>query len=609
MTQEKPHRAPFMARQSPMKEQRNFLIGAIDTETYNLNGRLLIAQSYHEKWADACVHKDAKDLLSHIFAQPRDILKNTVWFAHNAEYDWRYLLDVFELWKGQYQFIPCERAAGKFYEIRVVSCTEKTAKGRPLLITRFRDSMALYPRSLRDFTTQFAPEFVKQDIGLGRKVVFDPLNPAHIEYAKMDVRGLVAAIQGFDAKLYEIFSVHMKGTTAATGYQALLRCLPEGERYYRQPRIIEDFMRSGYYGGLVQLNAPAGGELPQVRTFDRNSSYPAAMRLGVPKGKGRWTRTLRAGFPGFYRVTAHVPHDAIMPIIPFRGPNGQLAWPTGTFPTIITTLEIEHGEKMGCTFEVESGYYFPEGMCYPFQEFVDKCEALRNQYKGTPAETVVKLIQNSVYGRFGMRVEGRECCISFDGVPEGYEPLMDEDTGRLIDRVYYRAVERDSEYMLPHFAAWITANARIALDEDTNAAGRANVRYRDTDSISVEGDPAGATGRVGTAYGALKDEGVKLSVAYHAPKCYTYRDRNGVWHATYKGIPKQCLDEKTILALHRGEHVEVIYNSTTSCQTYIRTGRLEIRRTRSPTNPDAIYGHRIDNGWFRPRRIQAEGLV
>lgn len=603
----KGRRAPFVTRAKPMKEKAPLLFGAIDTETYNLNGRLLIAQSAHEAWNGAAhVYRTAAELLEHIFSLDRDLLKNTVWFAHNAEYDWRYLLDAFEAWGRKFEFVPCERANGKFYEIRVLSKTEKTASGTPLLVTRFRDSMALFPRSLKELTSQFAPQYVKQDIGFDSGVVFDPDNPRHIEYAKNDVKGLVAALIGLDEKVYSVFGAHCKGTTAATGYQAMLRFLPEGERYYRQARVSEEFFRLGYYGGLVQLNAPHGAPIGEVKTFDRNSSYPAAMRHGVPKGKARFTTRYREGFPGFYRVRARVPQNAIMPIIPFRSDRNELAWPTGEFDTIVTSLEIEYGRTLGYEFEIGHGYYFPEGMGFPFNDFVDKCEKLRAEYKGTPTETVVKLIQNSVYGRFGMKLEGRECCISFDGVPAGFEPLMDEETGRLVDKVYFRTVERDSEYMLPHFAAWITANARIALDKDAEAAGRAQVRYRDTDSISVEGAILPELlDRVSNAYGDLKDEGVKSEIAYHAPKCYTYRDPKGRWKAVYKGIPKKVLNEELILALHRGDPVKVVFNSTTSVQTFIRTGRLEIRRTRSPTNPEMIYGHRIENGWFRPRHIQA----
>lgn len=600
-----------MARMNAMKAARNFTVAAIDVETYNLNGKLLIAQAYHEAWNEARVYGSARELLEDIFSLPVEVLKRTVWFAHNAEYDWRYLLDCFKLWGHLYKFVPCERAAGKFYEIRVYSKTETTATGRPLLLTRFRDSMALFPRSLKEFTKDFAPEFVKQDIGLGKGVVFDPSNPVHVEYAKNDVRGLVAAIQAFDDRVYEVYQAHIKGTTASTGYQALLRVLPEGERYYRQARVAEDFFRLGYYGGLVQLNAPAGRELGKVRTFDRNSSYPAAMRLGVPAGKARFTAHYRPGFPGFYRVKAYVPDNAILPMIPYRNDKGALAWPTGEwFETIVTTLEIDYGRSLGYEFEIGSGYYFPDGLCFPFNEFVDKCEALRAAYRKTPTETVVKLIQNSVYGRFGMKTTGRECCIEFDGVPEGFEPVMDEDSGRLVDNVYFKNVERDSEYMLPHFAAWITANARIALDQDTEAAGRERVRYRDTDSISIEDYAGEVAGRCSLAYGDLKDEGDKLQVAYHAPKCYTYRDAAGVWHAVYKGIPKKCLTEELILALHAGHEVRVVYQSTTSVQTFIRTGKLEIERVRSPTDRNSIYGHRVDdNGWFRPRRLQAPDAI
>jgi hypothetical protein len=170
--------------------------------------------------------------------------------------------------------------------------------------------------------------------------------------------------------------------------------------------------------------------------------------------------------------------------------------------------------------------------------------------------------------------------------------------------------------MLPHWAAWITANARIALDQDTEAVGRSRVRYRDTDSIAVEGDWSGVKNRLKPDYGALKDEGEKRRIRYHAPKAYTYMGEDGLWKAVFKGLPRQVIDpndddkkpeaQRIIESIHYGRLTKPLtYKSTTSVQTFIKTGKMEIERTRSPTRPENVYGHVIENRWFRPRRVQA----
>lgn len=606
---------PPVTRQKPMKADRSFIIGAFDTETHGLDGKLVLTQVYMEGWQEAEVFSGVADLINKIFKLPTKILKKAIWYAHNAEYDWRYIYSA--IGEMGYNIVPRERAKGKFYELRIVSQTEFTKSGEPVLITRFRDSMAFFPFSLAEFTKSFAPDNIKQDIGLGSGVMFDPSNVVHIAYAKNDVIGLVNAIRRFDELIYENFTVHLAATASSTAYQAWLRFAPEGEYHDRQNPETEKFLRKAYHGGLVGLNAAPGQEYPLVNTFDINSSYPANMRLGVPKGKARWTYKFHEGFPGFYRTTATVPDNAILPIVPFRSDNGQLAWRTGVFESYLSSIEIEYCQTLGATFEIHEGVYFPDGLTHCFDDFVDVCERLRTEFKGTPTEIVVKLMQNSLYGRFGMRPDGRECVIDFEGQPDDMEAVFTRENVTVKD-AYYKDVIRDASYMLPHYSAWITANARILIDKGTEAAGREFVLYRDTDSVHTIGLVENLAAMTGKRYGDFKLEKPKTRVIYHAPKCYTYTDDAGELQAVYKGIPRNLVkipdksDKKfaakyrdrneLISKLHDGEHFEVKYHSSSSMQTFMKSGKFFVMRSRTPTDPNQVYGHIIENGKFRPRR-------
>jgi DNA polymerase type B, organellar and viral len=609
---------PFITYAKPMSATRPFNIAAFDTETKGLDGALVLAQLYMDGWEDAKVFPTADDLLACIFAMSHKVLRKTIFYAHNAEYDWRYLINGIE--KFGYNIDCRERAAGKFYELRICDPRVLTPKGEASLVTRFRDSMAFYAYSLRKFTENFADEkFRKLDIGLGSGVTFNYKNKAHIEYAKNDVKGLVSAIKNFDMTIHARYGVHVQATSSSTAYQAWLRTLKEGDYYDRQTPSTEEFLRKCYHGGVVSLNAYLRREYTEIRPYDINSSYPASMKLGVPKGKGVLTYEYQEGFPGFYHTIATVPDDAILPIVPFRGPTGQLAWQTGTFESYLSSIEIEYCKKRGCKFEVNKGIFFPEGLCQPFNLFVNKCEILRAEFKGSPTEIVIKLMQNSLYGRFGMREDGRECVIDFEAQPDDMEAIFDPDTNRTIPHAYYKNVIRATEYMLPHWAAWITANSRLLIDKATEAAGRENVVYRDTDSVHVAGpiNPE-LEALTGKAYGLLKAEGIKRNVCYHAPKCYTYTDADGILQATYKGIPHSLLDmpkqgdkkydekllsrTKIIEALHAGDDLTVEFHSSTSLQTWLRSLIMGIERKRSPTDPSKVYGHVIEGGRFRPRR-------
>jgi hypothetical protein len=621
----------YFKRTPPQRPTRTFKIAAFDTETNGLDGELLFATAYHEDMAEAACgeFRTIDEFLDWLF-DPENfdekVLQKTYWYSHNAEYDWRYLLPYFKRYKDIYKIVPVERAAGKFFELKVFHKTKLGRNGKPLKITTFRDSMALFPKSLKDFTSSFAPTYKKQDIGLSFRK-FNPRLKEHRAYARNDVIGLVRALQAFDEKLFEAYSVHIKGTTASTAYAAMLRCLPDGVYYNRVSKSAEAWLRQAYYGGVVSINAGVSEPNHGVTVFDINASYPAAMRLGVPGGKPRETTEYRADLPGVYHARVTIVEGTVLPIVPYRD-DVSMAWPTGTFETCLTSIEIEYcRDAFGAVFEIIEGFVFDDGICYPFADFVDKCERLRGEYAGTPTSDVVKLMQNSVYGRFGMRPEGNEVVIDFDGPPdETWCCTIDSDTGVIVPDAYYREVERDAEYMMPHWAAWITANARIALDTYTRLAGAENVLYRDTDSIHVvEGADGPLANHIDKQkYGKLKRERVLDDARYHAPKCYTFVERgkelDGV-QAKYKGIPTGLLRPPDALDpdaaaknvarlvlladLHSGKGAEVEYHSSTSLKTYLASGEKYVTRKRRTTNVENIYGHRIKDGRFVPRHIAA----
>src|ERR1700735_1690195 len=92
----------LLTRRGHAKPARPFMIGAVDTETEGLNGELVLAQAFHETWIDwagkatAQIYENARALVHHIFSLDRKLLRKTVWYAHNSEYDWRYFIEAFE---------------------------------------------------------------------------------------------------------------------------------------------------------------------------------------------------------------------------------------------------------------------------------------------------------------------------------------------------------------------------------------------------------------------------------------------------------------------------------------------------------------------------------
>ena len=616
--------------------RRSFLIGSFDTETdrfgdekKNANGTVKdirdvvkICTFHHESLEGPGKFNNVSDFLEHILCEwDEKILRKTIWYSHNGEFDWRFILAHFRDYDDIYEVLAKERAKNTFYELEIIS--RQTGKR----VTRFRDSMAVFNTSLAGFTKQFAPQYAKQDIGLSYKS-FDANDKSHIDYALNDALSLVESIKNFDAEVYKVFGVHIKGTFASTAYAAFKCHIPEGETYWRQSATVEETLRKSYYGGRVQLNAPLSIPEKDISIFDINSSYPAQMRKGVPKGKAQSTLKFHPDKPGFYLSRVFIPDDMILPSIPLKTKTG-LAFPTGVFQTYASSIELTRIKELGGSFKVIEGLYFPEGLCFPFNELIDLCENMRSQCKGTPTETVVKFIQNSLYGKFGTRPEGRKVVISFDNIPpDGFECSICEETGAEIPFLFFKEEQRDAEYMLPHWAAWITANARLTIDDGIAAAGRASVRYIDTDSLHVTPDGAArlasAGDLIGKKYGQYKLEATVKEEAYHGPKFYTSKSTGGEIDVKAKGIPRGLLRdpaksdpdaelkksraEKIKTDLHLGIMVEVSYVSPTSLKTFLHTNKISIDRKRRSSNAENSAGHLIEGGWFRPRRETMNGL-
>src|ERR1700722_7484427 len=119
----------------------------------------------------------------------------------------------------------------------------------------------------------------------------------------------------------------------------------------------------------------------------------------------------------------------------------------------------------------------------------------------------------------------------------------------------------------------------------------------------------------------LKNEGTSYQVMIHAPKDYSGFDEKGESWLKAKGVPKFVKSElpptdhpkyaakragpDEFIAAHRGGgRLPFGFPSPTTFNTYMRTGKFVVHRTRRQTAPENIYGHRIDSGgMFRPLHI------
>jgi hypothetical protein len=140
----------------------------------------------------------------------------------------------------------------------------------------------------------------------------------------------------------------------------------------------------------------------------------------------------------------------------------------------------------------------------------------------------VKILMNSLYGKFGQRSGNEEIIGDCDPALFRVETELDLETGKryrwryIGGKILCRGEESESRYSHPAIAAHVTAYARCLLWELITVAGIENVHYMDTDSLHIN---AVALSRLASylhsnRLGALKVEKTIDTAIYYGPKDY-----------------------------------------------------------------------------------------
>src|SRR5574337_471169 len=297
----------------------DILVAAFDVETAGLGGELLMIQ-----WGIFGVvhYATGPDMIDQFMSFILEYHSPVVWYAHFAQYDWRYLLDYFIEHKTNVDF-------GMRSDTTIYQITITRDDGKKVIM---RDSFAIFNSPLEKLASSFCPEIPKIKIDVAN---FDPLNIEDIEYAKRDVLILLTALPRLFTMLRKYFDVTPSGTFSGTAIRGWQKTLPH-ERIYNCSihSAREEYIRKSYYGGLVFLTSDKIHY--DCETYDVNSSYPSVMvDYGVPVGRCFETRDWQDERMGIYSVRVRAPDDLIIPILPAHNSNGAMRWYRGEFDTIV----------------------------------------------------------------------------------------------------------------------------------------------------------------------------------------------------------------------------------------------------------------------------------
>ena len=270
-----------------------------------------------------------------------------------------------------------------------------------------------------------------------------------------------------------------KKTIASTGMDLFKRKYLNDVYYtHTSDILVEQFL--GYYGAMVQ--AFKRGLIEDYNYYDYNSLYPDVMRNEYPDPNSLRVTFKNTNFyintyHGMSKVEIYCP-DIDKPLLPYRH-DKKLLFPTGTFTGYYTHIELREAHKLGYVIKKVYKTFYYKKCCKPFKDYVTDLYCLRKKYKDNNdnMEIVVKLLMNSLYGKFGQKFENRDNWIS--------APTMEQlNKCNFVERFgeYFRIKQtsRPSAFCIPIWASYITAYARIKLYDIIK---HDDVVYCDTDSV------------------------------------------------------------------------------------------------------------------------------
>lgn len=368
-------------------------------------------------------------------------------------------------------------------------------------------------------------------------------------YCRRDVEIMVRLWE----RWFEFLKEHDLGcwrpTIAGQAFGAYRHRFMHHKIWLHDNRAAVELERAAYYGGRSEAFRVGELDVGTVYKLDVNSMYPYVMReyeypvaLKEVIEPADMTDLVKA--LSKYAVVAEVEIETDEPVYPYHLGRRNV-YPIGRFTSTLSTPELNYALEHGHVVGVH------KLACYRtrpiFVEFVEYFYGLKVEYdqRGDRLNrSLIKLIMNSLYGKFGQRGFVDQWVRSCE--PDRYEVehVVSADGQRryTLYRVGGSVIrsERKGEghNAFVAIAGHVTAYARMYLWGLIQQAGREHVFYCDTDSLFV--DQVGLDNLAEfldeSRLGGLKVEGVTERVTIHAPKDYEFGD-----HVKRKGVPADSL--------------------------------------------------------------------
>jgi hypothetical protein len=195
-------------------------------------------------------------------------------------------------------------------------------------------------------------------------------------------------------------------------------------------------------------------------------------------------------------IIAEIECHTEKPVLPVKH-NSRLCFPVGHIRTTVCYPELSLLDSLGIDYTINAIAYYE--MNPLFHGFVESMYALRQRFKqekNTVYDYFVKILMNSLYGKFGQRNEewifkgktdscrfGHDEIYNYDDLVEGKDDIEPLKVKWIAGSEFHSEGLKEGFDSLVAVSAFVTSYARVLLWNLLSKAGIENVYYCDTDSI------------------------------------------------------------------------------------------------------------------------------
>lgn len=456
---------------------RNFNkdIYGFDIETYDNNKKFLCASLYLDE-NNVWVFKDKRELIE-FMKQKR--FKDSYICATNLSFDF---FGTFHNEPEEKEFIPLFRGSDLITtKTNIVDGGFKIKaprKGQSALT--FIDTMNFAKLSVEKLGNLINISKLEKPDFLGQYPKNDKEWEQMIEYNVRDSEVSKKGLEFLFNSFYRLGATP-KATIASTA-MSLFRNQYLKHDYFRHDINILLDQFNAYYGGRTE--AFSRGLIKNYNYYDFNSLYPSVMINEFPDPNSKricYKNSIKyiEAFEGVSNVDVFCP-EMEYPYLPLRT-DTKLLFPCGNFSGWYTHLELRRALELGYVIKrIRKTIYFKE-TCEPFRDYVIDLYNKRLEYKkqGSSMEYIVKILLNSLYGKFGQKFMNRDSWRPFDLTLDELNKLKDfERIGN------YIRIKKDMTeppvFCTPIWALYVTAYAREKMHK---AILNSRPVYVDTDSL------------------------------------------------------------------------------------------------------------------------------